>query len=173
MSVNLSAFMEDKVGITYDRVKTSSFADIGSVNRKMTEEERTIIQNGVDRIYDDFTTKAALGRGLSVDSLKEIAQGRVWSGEQALEIGLVDKLGGLEDAIEMAAAKAELEDYSLAYYPRQLSFVEQFMGSSYEALVENKLKEELGEYYKSLEFVKKLKNMDKVQARLPYEIELK
>ena len=173
MSINIANFMEDKIGITYDVVKTSPFADIGSVNREMTSQERGIIQGEVDRIYEDFTSKAAQGRNMSLEDLQEVAQGRVWSGEQALSIGLVDELGGLEDAIQVAANQAEIEDYTLEYYPKQTSFLEQLMGDPYETMLQQSLKKELGSFYHSFEYIKNIKDRDRIQARLPYLIELK
>lgn len=167
---NAKKMINNKLGIMVDTVKTNQFADLGTPFRALTETERDIIQNGVNEIYTDFISKVAEGRGMKVEDVDSIGQGRVWSGEDALEIGLVDKLGGIEDAIACAARMAEVENYRVLEYPEQKDPFQQFMeelsGQGADAL----LKYRLGEYAKYVKDVEELMNMQGVQARLPYEI---
>jgi protease-4 len=118
----------DKLGITFDRVNTNSNSDLGSITRGLSEKEFRIIQQGVDDIYDDFITKVAKGREkLSKADVDSIGQGRVWTGKDALELGLVDELGGLEEAIEEAAQRADLDDYFVLEIPEKTTPLEQFV----------------------------------------------
>lgn len=107
---NLQNFFNNKLGITFDEVKTGKYADLMSVNRPLTVDERDLIQQGVNKTYNTFTKKVADGRKISQAKVDSIGQGRVWTGAQALQIGLVDRLGGLEDAIKSAAKKAKIKD---------------------------------------------------------------
>lgn len=168
--MNAKKMVNNKLGIMIDTVKTNRFADLGSPFRPLTELERNIIQQGVNDIYTDFITKVAEGRGMKVADVDSIGQGRVWSGEDALEIGLVDKLGGIKDAIACAARMAESENYRVLEYPEKKDPFEQMMedltGKGEEAL----LKRRLGNYYEYVKDVETLMNMEGVQARLPYQI---
>jgi len=127
MWFNFGQFLENKIGITHDVVKTGEYSDIYTVTRPLRDAERAIIQRGVNEGYEVFTQKVADARGMSREDVKKIASGRVWSGEQALEKGLVDQLGSFNDAIRLAAAAARIEDdYMVAYYPKQKPFIEEF-----------------------------------------------
>ncbi|MEP5614206.1 MAG: signal peptide peptidase SppA, partial [Cyclobacteriaceae bacterium] len=126
--LNLTGFLENKIGITHDVVKTGEYSDIYTVTRKLNSYERQIIQGTVEEGYETFTQKVADNRGMSQDDVKAIAEGRVWSGEQALENGLVDKLGSFNDAVSLAVDMAGITgDYRLAYYPKQKPFLEEFV----------------------------------------------
>lgn len=128
MWFNFGEFLENKVGITHDVVKTGDYSDIYTVTRPLRASEKAIIQRGVNEGYETFTQKAADARGMTQDELKKIAGGRVWSGTQALDNGLVDKLGSFNDAIELAAIAAGIEDdYSVVYYPKEKPFLEEFI----------------------------------------------
>lgn len=116
---NMQKFFNNKLGITFDGVKTNEFADMMTVSRPLNEEEMEIIETSVTKIYDDFISKVAEGRGMSPLKVEEVARGRVWTGTDALENGLIDQLGGLEDAIAAAQELAELEDYEIKGYPEQ------------------------------------------------------
>ncbi len=125
---NTENMFRDKLGITFDRVNTNSNSDLGSITRGLSEKEFRIIQQGVDDIYDDFITKVAKGRKkLSKADVDSIGQGRVWTGKDALKLGLVDELGGLEDAIEEAAERADLDDYFILEIPEKTTPLEQFV----------------------------------------------
>lgn len=114
---NAEKFFRNKMGITFDQVKTGKYADLGDFTHAMTDAERAIIQNEVNRIYEDFTTKVAAGRKMPIEKVKRIAEGRVWSGIDAKRIGLVDRLGNLEDAIAIAAKMAKLDAYKTISLP--------------------------------------------------------
>ena len=162
--------INNKFGIMVDTAKTNRFADLGSPFRPLTELERALIQNGVNEIYTDFITKVAEGRGMAVADVDSIGQGRVWSGEDALEIGLVDKLGGIDDAIEIAANMAEVENYRVVEYPKKQDPIEKMIqdlsGQGEEAFLQRRL----GTHYKYIKDVEELMNMEGVQARLPYQL---
>lgn len=168
---NLQNFYKNKLGITFDTANTNRHSDIGTLNRPVTEEERVVIQKGVEIIYQQFIKRVADGRKKTTAEIDSIGQGRVWSGSDALQIGLVDQLGGIKDAIKYAVEKAKLKEYKLIYLPKQKEPLEEFMkklnGEESAALA---IKKELGEqyiYYKQLQEIFKFKG---VQARLPFEM---
>ena len=111
-------------GVTFDQVKTGVFADIMTISRPKTDSEMAMIQGSVDWIYDEFISKVAESRDLPSERVQEIAQGRVWSGQEALNLGLVDEIGGLDDAIKHAAKLAGLDKYRLVEYPRKKELAE-------------------------------------------------
>jgi len=169
---NLQGFYKNKLGITFDGVKTGPYADLGALSRPMTEAEKNIIQQSIDEIYLSFKQRVAEGRKKSVEYIDSIAQGRVWSGSRATGIGLVDKWGGLQDAVECAARMARLPDYRLREYPEVKSVFDKLFGASDNTLKTETLRKELGEepykIYKELIRVKEMTNT--VQARLPFEV---
>ncbi len=177
MLANMEKFYNNKLGITFDTVKTSSFADFPSsplLDRNLREEEKAIFQQGVDEIYDIFLKRVADGRGISKDAVHEVAQGRVWTGTQAKERGLVDVLGGLEDAIAIASNMAGLEegDYRIYNYPKREKPIEKLLKSLGESTKTDLLKEELGPFYSQYQKLKELSEMRGVQARIPFELEI-
>jgi protease-4 len=169
---NAENLLKNKIGVTTDRVSTSPLADIGNPVRSLSPQERAIIQESVERIYEAFTTKAAQGRKMNLEDLKKVASGRVWAGSQAKERGLVDVFGGLDDAIALAAKKAKVEnDYQVKYYPIQQDFWQKITKKSKE---ETFLKEKLGnELYENWKLLEKIRNWQGVQARLPFEVVVK
>ena len=171
---NAQKFFNNKLGITFDGVKTGEFADLGSTVRPFTEAERAIIQREVDRIYINFTQKVADGRKMSRANVDSIGQGRVWSGEEAIKIGLADKIGGIEDAIKAAAAKAGLKTYKTIGYPVQKDPFEEIMKNVSENTKAWFIKNEMGpdneKFYQA--FVKLMK-MQGVQTRMPYDLEIR
>lgn len=170
---NLKGLLNNKLGLHFDEVKTGRFAAMGaSLDRPLTAEERNVIQMEVERIYDTFLDRVANGRNLSVAQVDSIGQGRVWTGTQALNNGLVDEIGGLERAVDAAAAKAELEDYRIVKYPVAKDPFSSLFSSSKERIRTFFVGEELGEYSKYLMDIKKVLSTSGLQARLPYEIEV-
>ena len=170
---NAQELFEDKLGITFDGVKTGQFSDIYTSNRPLRPEERAIIQKEVENNYDTFIRKAAEGRDMDEAQMRKIASGRVWTGHQALDNGLVDVLGGLQTAVEIAADKAGIsEEYNLRYYPPQKSLLEELLGMDEASVKENALKHELGTMYPIFKEVKKLQRLEGAQARMPYSIEI-
>lgn len=168
--MNAQKLINNKFGIMVDTVKTNRFADLGTPLRALTPLERDIIQNGVNEIYEDFITKVGEGRGMTPAEVDSVGQGRVWSGEDALELGLVDKLGGIEDAIQIAANMAEVENYRVVEYPAQKDPIEQMIKEITGQGEEVFLKMRLGEYYKYVKDVEELMQLQGVQARLPYQL---
>lgn len=170
----MEEFWNNKLGITWDRVKTGPFADIGNVNREMTAQEEALIQSLITDIYTDFIVHVANGRGLDTGFVNSIAQGRVWSGIQAEELGLVDMLGGMDSAFALAARAAELEedDYRISIYPKQEDPFQQIMKDFSGSTRQWALRTFLPEEYKVLEEIEKVKNMKGIQAKLPYRLEI-
>ncbi|MVM34351.1 signal peptide peptidase SppA [Spirosoma sp. HMF4905] len=171
---NTETFFKDKLGITYDRVKTNENSDFPTGTHEMTPFQKQTMQRSTERIYAQFTSKAAAGRKLPVDSVRAIAGGRVWTGSQGKAIGLVDKLGGLDDAIELAAQSAKLKegDYKLRYQPRKKPFFEQVM-SSFGGDEESRIQAQLGELAPYVKYLKKLKTLEGIQMRMPFEITIR
>ena len=170
---NLEKFLDNKLGITTDVVNTGGYSDIYTFTRSLTEGERQILQSNVNEGYEDFVTKAANNRNMTVEDLKKIASGRVWSGQQAQENGLVDMLGGLDDAIEVAVNAAGIaDDYKVRYYPRQKSFFEQVKEEFSSDLESRLLKGKTGDLYPLIKKIKSLENLKGLQARMMYEITL-
>lgn len=162
-----------KVGLTFDNVKTNAHADFGDMTRPMRDDEKAILQNYIERGYDLFLTRCSDGRGIAKNSLDSIAQGRVWTGNQAVKIGLVDELGGIDKAIEEAAKLANLEDYSLNSFPRKRDFFESFLSDQKEELTTRAMKEYLGSDYQLFKTIKEIKEQDFIQARMPYDINIR
>ncbi|HEX8330099.1 MAG TPA: signal peptide peptidase SppA [Hymenobacter sp.] len=176
---NIQPLLADKLGITVDRVSTGKFSDLPTITRALTDFEKRTLQGEVDRIYADFTTKAALGRRMPVDRLRRIASGRVWSGIEAKNNGLVDVLGDYNDALQLAAARAGLkaDDYRVQRLPRQKSEFENilsmFGGSDDDEAKTKAMKAELGPLYPAYAQYQQLMQMRGVQAKLPYVLDIK
>lgn len=171
---NTESFLKDKLGVTFDRVKTNENADFPAATHEMTPFQKQTLQRSTERIYADFTSKAATGRKLPVDSIRAIAGGRVWTGSQGKALGLVDQLGGLDDAIKLAAQTAKLKDgdYKLKYQPRKKQFFEQLI-SSFGGDEESRIQAQLGELAPYVKYMKKLKTMEGIQMRMPFELEIR
>ena len=168
---NMQKFFNDKLGITFDGVKTGKYADLGDVSRPLTPEEQAILQNEVNRGYDDFTKAVADGRHKTQAYINSIGQCRVWTGEQAVGLGLVDRLGNINDAITSAAKKARIKKYQVVSYPEQKSIFNK-MGQNFSVQMRtNALKSELGENYRYYEEIKDVTQMMRTpQMRLPYDV---
>lgn len=168
---NFSNFLENKVGITHDVVKTGEFSDIYTVTRELTGYEKEIIQGTVDEGYETFTRKVAESRKMSQDSVKQIAGGRVWSGEQAVENGLVDVIGSFGDAVKIAARRAGIEDdYRVSYYPRQKPFIEEFLSRMSATIKTDLFGSEIDPLMNQ---VKKLQHLQGLQAKMGGDLEIK
>ena len=162
--------LNEKLGITYDGVKTNRMSDAISVTRPFTPEERSLMQNYVNRGYELFVKRCAEGRKMKLDQIKAIAEGRVWTGEDALKIGLVDKIGGLNDAIKMAVAKAKLTSYNISEYPEKEDFATKFMKNFSKDIETRFLKSQLGEQYNAFLQIKNLDKINGIQARMSYDL---
>jgi protease-4 len=164
----------EKLGLDFDAVKTHRFSDFGNITRPMDDTEKSMLQAYIDRGYDTFLTRCAEGRNIPKDTLEKYAEGRVWTGNQALKIGLVDKLGNILTAIETAAELAELgEDYLVYEYPKKRTFIEEFLNRGKEDLAAKTLKEYLGESYNLFMTIKNMKDEDFIQARIPYDLNIR
>ena len=173
LMMNIQKLMNNKLGITIDTVNTNTHADFGSTYRALTAEERAVMQNSVERVYDDFISKVAEGRHKTKAEIDSLGQGRVWSGTDALKLGLVDELGGLTKAIEVAAKLAKMENYRISNLPKQKDALEKIM-EDFSAEPETKiLKSELGQSYKYIQQIRFLARANKsIQARMEYTIDL-
>jgi protease-4 len=167
---NFQSFFKNKLGITFDGVKTAPYADMGSSDRPLNETEKRFFQAGTDSIYHTFKSRVAEGRKKEIDYIDSIAQGRVWTGYRGIQVGLVDRIGSLQDAMNCAAGMAKLKEYRITEYPEKKSLLEQLM-DNYKKTVKTKLiKEEIGaDQLRVLNELKKVKQMMGVpQARLPF-----
>ncbi len=171
---DLSQFMGNKLGITSEEVKTGKIGELITVTRALNDVEKEIWQKQTNEVYEIFTAKAANGRNMSKEEIKKIASGRVWTGSQAKDNGLVDILGGLDDAITLAAQKGGVaHDYKLRYYPIQKNFLEKFVDDFEQDTKAKTLQTELGEYYPWYQRWQKVKGYQGVQTRMPVEFEIK
>ncbi len=171
---NMKKFFNNKLGITFDGVKTGSYADMQTASRPLSDMEKKFFQDDVDSIYKTFLSRVSEGRSLAVAAVDSIAQGRVWTGTRAVDLKLVDKIGGLQDAIDCAARMAKLKDYRIREYPEPVSWWESLFSSYKRNTKAAALKEEFGEQamgiYSSLKKVKAITGSN--QARLPFEMSL-
>jgi len=167
---NTQELMEDKIGFDFDIVKTNEMSDFGQMNRPLKKEERSIIQLSIERIYDDFITKVANGRNLTKQEVDNIGQGRVWSGENAKEIGLIDLFGGLNYSIQVAAKMANLDTYNLIEYPKQENFLEVIL--DIEGVKQTLLEKNIGSNYHYYKTLNSLINSQGILMRLPAEISI-
>lgn len=170
---NFQNLMNNKIGVHYDGVKTGKFADLmTSFDRPLTAEERDIIQREVDKVYGTFTKVVADGRKLSIADVDSIGQGRVWTGAQGVNNKLVDRLGNLDIAIQAAAKKANLSKYKVSQYPEKEDPFTSILNNSKEKVQVWVAKEQMGEYYRYFDVMRKATAQSGVQARLPYSVEI-
>lgn len=163
----------EKLGIHFEAVKTAKFADMDvDMDRPLSEEEKGIIQGGVNKIYQVFLKRVADGRKIDVAQVDSIGQGRVWTGEQAVKLKLVDRIGTLDQAIVAAAKKANLENYRISEYPRAKDPFESIWSTSKDKIKLWLLEDELGDYAKYLSEMKRISQQSGIQARIPYLVEI-
>lgn len=168
-----SELITQKIGVKFDVVKTNALGDFGSMGRPVSPEEGALIQAHVERGYELFTGRVAMGRKMKQDDVKAIAEGRVWSGEQALKLGLVDKLGNLDDAIEAAAKLAKIKDYNVGRYPAPAPWYENLLNKKKDGYLESQLRATLGEYYTTFSLLRNVAKQDNFQMRLPFDPNIK
>jgi len=170
---NFQNLMNNKIGVHYDGVKTGKFADLMTTfDRPLTAEERDIIQREVDKVYTTFTKVVSEGRKMSLANVDSIGQGRVWTGVQGLSNKLVDRLGNLDVAIQAAAKKANLSKYKVSQYPAKEDPFTSILNNSKEKVQAWVAKEQMGEYYRYFDVMRKATAQSGVQARLPYTVEI-
>jgi protease IV len=169
---NMQKFFNNKLGITFDEVSTSPEADLYTINKPLTPAQRQFIQNGVDSTYEEFKQRVANGRAMNMAYVDSIGQGRIWSGGRAVGLGLVDRMGGLDEAVACAARLAKVTDYSLVELPEPKNFFELLFGGYKENARQSILREELGEdgirTYKTIRRVKAMVGV--TQARIPFDM---
>ena len=173
MIPDASELLTQKLGLSFDVVKTNAMSDFGSLTRPFNANEAAKMQNYINNGYELFTGRVAGGRGMAQDSVKAIAEGRVWTGEQALKIGLVDKLGNLDDAIKAASELAELKDYTVGNYPSPEPWYMSLLDKGKNDYLEGQLRAALGEYYPAFALVRRIGKMNPVQARMPFDPNIK
>ena len=167
--------LADKLGVHTDVVKTNKFSDFGNLMRPFTAEEKAIMQNMVNEGYETFVGRCSEGRNMTTDEIKAIAEGRVWTGEMALKLGLVDVLGGLDTALDIAVKKAGVENYTLVSYPAKKSFLDIVMNAgNIGNYVESQImKNKLGNFYEEFKFIEEIGNTSILQARMPYDLNIR
>ena len=165
--------LTDKLGIKFDNVKTNKYSDFGAAYRPMNTEERAILQRYINNGYELFTKRCAEGRNMNIDSLKAIAEGRIYSGTDAMQLGLVDEMGGLEEAIAFAAKKANISNYTLKYYPSVKSLIEQISDIFSTSVEERIVKSQLGENYRLFRTIQRAQTTTGIKAIMPYSITVK
>ena len=143
-----------------------------TVSRPLTDFEKQVIQTQVNSGYQNFIGKVAQGRKKTLDEIDSIGQGRVWTGEQALKIGLVDQLGSFDDAVHEAAKLAKIKSYDLTSYPEQKTLLESILGDMTDQMKVYFVKQQLGVNYRYFENLQQLRNMTGIQARLPFELDI-
>ena len=176
MFPDVSGLLTDKLGLKFDQVKTNKYSNFGTSSRPFTEEEMTYLTNMVDRGYKTFTKRVSDGRKIPVERVYEIAEGRVWLGQDALKIKLVDGIGGIDQAVAKAAELAKVKEYRTKAYPAKADMFESLLnrasseGGNY---LDGKLRSTLGEYYAPFMFLKQLDRQDAIQARMPINVVIK
>ena len=173
MIPDASELLTEKIGLKFDVVKTNEMSDIGGMGRPFNAAESAQLQKMINRGYETFTKRVADGRGMAQDSVKMIAEGRVWTGEQGLKIGLVDELGNLDDAVAHAAELAKVEKFRAVGYPAPDNPFEQLLNEKKSGYLDAELKDLLGEGYAVYSLMKGVKNADRIQARMPFEMIVK
>ncbi len=171
---DLSQFLGNKIGVTTEAVKTGEVGELITVTRPLTDLEKSIWQSQTDEVYEIFTGKAATGRGMTQEAIKQVASGRVWTGDQAKGNGLVDLLGGFNDAVRLAADKGGVgNDYRLRYYPQPKSFLEQLTSNWEEQAMKSFFGNEASEPHLLLKKWEKLRRYEGSQTRMPFELEIR
>lgn len=165
--------LTNKLGLKFDIVKTNKFADMGAVGRPMNNDEKALLQAYITEGYDLFIGRCAEGRGMTKEQIDRIGQGRIWTGTKALELGLIDELGGIDRALQVAVERAEVDAYTVVSYPEKQSFFASLLADNPGNYIESKLlKDNLGTYYQEFSLLKNLENADYLQARMPFSLSM-
>lgn len=174
MFPDMSELLTQKLGVKFDEVKTNRHSAFGTPARPFNEEEMSYLNKYIDRGYNLFRQRVAQGRKMKVENVEKIAQGRVWLGQDALKIKLVDELGGLDKAIAKAAQLAKLKEYHTSAYPGKVDWLDQLLnktsGGSY---IKAQMRQSLGEYYEPFMLLKDMNNQSAIQARVPFMMNIK
>lgn len=173
MVPDASGLMTEKLGLHFDVVKTNEASDFGALGRGFNAGESAAMQSYVERGYRLFLNRVAAGRKMKPEDVDKIAQGRVWTGQQALKIKLVDQIGTLEDAVNKAAQLAKVKDYTRKAYPAAPSWIDDLLADKKNGYMERELRAALGEYYRPLSFIRSVEGRDMLQARIFFEPNLR
>ena len=169
---NAQGLFADKLGITFDEVKITKHSVTNLGVKPLDDFESKVIQRNIDSTYETFLTRVATGRHQSFEDIENKAEGRVWSGVQAIKIGLVDQIGGLNDAINYAATKANIKDYKVSEYPKEKALIDRVLDGFNENQETKILEKEFGTQYKQVMQLKDLIQTRSIQARMPYIMEI-
>lgn len=172
MMPDASELLTNKLGLHFDGVKTHKMADMGSMSRPFNAEESALMQQMVNQGYALFTKRCAEGRNIPLEELCKIAEGRVWTGSMAKELKLVDELGGLDTAIQLAAELGKVKDYNLKSYPAKQDFLTELLNTRADRYIHSQLQETFGEYYQGFEWLRHVEQSDRLQARLPFNMRI-
>lgn len=172
MMPDASELLTNKLGLHFDGVKTHKMADMGSMSRPFNAEESALMQQMVNQGYALFTKRCAEGRNIPLEKLCKIAEGRVWTGSMAKELKLVDELGGLDTAIQLAAELGKVKDYKLKSYPTKQDFLTELLNTRADRYIHSQLQETFGEYYQGFEWLRHVEQSDRLQARLPFNMRI-
>ena len=165
--------LTEKLGVNFDVVKTNPYADFGNLTRPMNDGEKGLMQMYVNNGYELFLTRCSDGRGISMEELDKIAQGRVWTGSTAKELGLVDELGGLDKALEIAIAKAGVDAYTVMSYPKKEGFLESLMNTNPGNYIKGRmLNSKMSDMYRQFSIIENFDKIDRIQARVPFELNI-
>lgn len=165
--------LTEKLGVNFDVVKTNPYADFGNLTRPMNDGEKGLMQMYVNNGYELFLTRCSNGRGISMEELDKIAQGRVWTGSTAKELGLVDELGGLDKALEIAIAKAGVDAYTVMSYPKKEGFLESLMNTNPGNYIKSRmLNGKMSDMYRQFSIIENFDKIDRIQARVPFELNI-
>lgn len=165
---DMQELLHNKIGLDFDIVKTNRYTDLGTIVRPMNDNEKQFIQKSVDRGYNLFVKRCADGRGMTLETIQQVAEGRVWTGAMAVELGLVDKLGGLDEALLSAASKAGIEDYTVLSYPKQPSFLDNLIDNGRNGYINGLMKAQAGEYYPFIHLTNRLQQANRLQAHMEF-----
>lgn len=166
--------LTEKIGVHFDVVKTNPYADFGTITRPMNDDEKGLLQMHVNHGYELFLTRCSDGRGIGMEELDKIAQGRVWTGSTAKELGLVDVLGGLNKALEIAIDKAGVDAYTVMSYPKKESFFESLMSTNPGNYIKARvLNGKMGDVYRQFGIIENFDKIDRIQARVPFELNIR
>jgi len=170
---NMQKFFDSKLGITFDGVKTGKYSDFVTGSRQLTFNEKSILQKQVNTVYSTFVNKVVDGREMAFDEVNKIGQGRVWSGLQALEIGLVDEIGGLDHAVMLAKELAEIDDYKIVEYPEIKEPFQEMLELLQEDISAKIFSAEINNIFEHYSKALKMVKSNEIQARLPFEMKMK
>lgn len=174
MFPDMSGLLTEKLGIKFDEVKTNKNSTFGTQARPFTAEEMAYLENYINRGYSLFRSRVAQGRKMSIAQVEKIAQGRVWLGQDALKIKLVDELGGLDKAVAKAAKLAKLKEYHTASYPGKTDWIDQLLnmtsGGNY---INAQMRQTFGEYYEPFMLLRSMDKQSAIQARIPFMLNIK